>query len=192
MNQGNSKTRRRAPRRGTRSGFTLVDVVVATFVLVIAIGGLSSAVISTMQLQRANEESAAAYAALREMTESVQATDFGDIFATFNADPGDDPDGAGSAPGENFAVFGLDARPGDADGLVGQIVFPTVPAGGADELREDVVDAAIGMPRDLNGDGAVDGNDHAGDYTLLPVTFRLQWRGSNGDRQLEASVLLVE
>lgn len=170
----------------------MVDIAVATVILVVAIGGLSGAVISTTQLNRENEETAAAYAALKQITETIQDAPFEDIFATFNDDPADDPGGAGTAVGSDFAAFGLQARPADADGMVGQILFPTVVVGGATQLREDVADTDTGMPRDLSGDGAVDAADHSGDYILLPVTIQLQWLGANGNRQLDVSVLLTE
>lgn len=163
----------------------------ATVILIIAIGGLSSAVVSTNKLARESEETALAYAALKEMTETIQAVDFADVFATFNADPNDDPDGAGTAPGQSFAVFGLDAQPNDADGLAGRITFPTIAgAGGLDELREDDADVTLGMPRDLNGDGAVDNLDHSGDYLLLPLNVQIQWQGANGNRALDVSILI--
>jgi type II secretory pathway pseudopilin PulG len=181
-----------AVRSRPRSGFTMVDVVVAASILVIAIGGLSGSVISTMKLNRTNEETASAYAAVRTMTETIQDAEFGEIFATFNSDPNDDPDGAGTAPGSNFDVFGLDTRVDDADGMVGQVLFPTATAGGVLQLREDVVDPALGMPRDLDGDSFADAGDHSADYILLPVTLQLQWRGADGNRQLQLSVLLVE
>ena len=59
------------------------------------------------------------------------------------------------------------------------------------QLREDVVDASVGMPRDLNADGAVDAFDHADDYVLLPVSVRLEWRDASGDRNVEVDILLA-
>ena len=53
------------------------------------------------------------------------------------------------------------------------------------ELRENAVDTTIGMPRDLNLDGAVDALDHAGDYMILPVRVRVQWMGASGPRTVE-------
>jgi len=43
----------------------------------------------------------------------------------------------------------------------------------------------IGMPRDLNLDGAVDALYHAGDYMILPVRVRVQWMGASGPRTVE-------
>ena len=130
--------------------------------------------------------------AMRQMAERIQDEDFQDIYFLHNDDPADDPDGAGTAPGNAFVVPGLNPRAADADGIVGTILFPTVVTGAKTQLREDVASKQLGMPRDLNGDGNVDKFDHAGDYILLPMTVRLEWRGMSGDRSLVLDLLLVE
>ena len=56
----------------------------------------------------------------------------------------------------------------------------------------DLTDAVLGMPRDLNADSALDGNDHAGDYTILPVRVRIEWTGINGDRFMEMATAITE
>ena len=48
------------------------------------------------------------------------------------------------------------------------------------------------MPRDLNGDGAVDGGDHSGDYALLPVSLQLRWKGAMRVRTLEIQTFLAD
>jgi len=164
--------------------------MIAAAVLTIAISGLSSALVSAMQLTRVNRESALAQQAARRAIEQVQSTPFADIFRTFNADPADDPGGAGTAAGPDFAVPGLAAQPGDADGLPGEIQFPTISVAGLEQLREDVADAELGMPRDLNADGAVDALDHKGNYLLLPVQVRVLWRGVAGNRLIEMATIL--
>ena len=70
--------------------------------------------------------------------------------------------------------------PGDPDGLAGEIIFPV--AGG--ELREDLVDAELGFPRDLDGDG-IDGQAHNGDYEILPILIRVRWTGQLGERTFD-------
>ena len=52
-------------------------------------------------------------------------------------------------------------------------------------------DAQLGMPRDLNGDGAIDSENHAKDYLLLPVCIRIEWRGLTGDREYELHTVLL-
>lgn len=178
--------------RAFRAGFTLIEVAVAIVVLLVAVSGLSSAVVSALNLAHSNEETAIASDAARQVAESLQDVNFSDIFATFNSDPADDPGGAGVAPGNNFAVTGLAPLSADADGLAGQIIFPTSGLGGAAvALREDAVDLSLGLPRDLNADGNVDAANHANDYVLLPVTVRIDWQGSSGVRFLEFDMLLV-
>ena len=117
----------------------------------------------------------------------MRAQPFDQVYALYNADPADDPLGPGTAPGAGFAVPGLSAVPGDADGLVGLVVFPEV--GG--ELREDSADADLGMPRDLDLDGAVDDVDHSGNYGVLPVLVRVEWRGKGPARRLDLFTTLM-
>ena len=153
----------------------MVDVALASVILVVAAGGLISTVISTSRLARTTEESSDAYEAARTITETIYATAPNEVFADFTAAP-------------NFAVPGLNVQTADADGFVGQIIFPTI--GG--QLREDSTDASLGMPRDLNGDGAIDALDHSGDYAILPLTLRMQWRGVFGDQTADLSLLLED
>jgi hypothetical protein len=60
------------------------------------------------------------------------------------------------------------------------------------ELREDVVDTDLGLPRDLNGDGAIDGADHSADYRILPVRVTVSWTGQNGVRSMDFVTVLTE
>ena len=120
----------------------------------------------------------------------LQAETFSEVFQRFNSDPNDDP-ASGLSPGDLIDVPGLHLMEGDPDGSVGQILFPTATAGGAVQLREDVQDAALGMPRDLNGDGALDALDHAGDYRILPVIVRFEWASPSGPAELEFRTILA-
>ena len=91
---------------------------------------------------------------------------------------------------------GLDPLPDDADGRVGELIFPEVNTAAALpaiwELREDAVIPELGLPRDLNGDSIVDAADHAADYAVLPVIVRLEWMGDFGPRIFEMHTMLVE
>ena len=59
-------------------------------------------------------------------------------------------------------------------------------------MREDLADAELGTPRDLNGDCLVDASDHAADYTLLPVVVRLRWQSHHGPREFRLYTALSE
>jgi hypothetical protein len=73
--------------------------------------------------------------------------------------------------------------------MTGRIIFPeSIDTG---ELREDIEDEALGMPRDLNGDGEIDAVNHAKDYLLLPVRIRVEWSGLTGDRSYELYTVLL-
>lgn len=60
------------------------------------------------------------------------------------------------------------------------------------ELREDTVDPNLGMPRDLNGDGVIDGLNHASDYVILPVRIEVKWSESGADRTHSEILTLTE
>ena len=157
---------------------------VAAVVLTVAVCGLSGSMVSSMALDRANHETALAEAAVRGTMERISGTTFAETFARFNADPTDDPGGAGTSPGATFTVKGLH---GNGTALPGLITFPVGTPG---ELREDAEDARLGMPRDLNGDGVIDAANHAGNYRLLPVRVSVTWRGVNGLRTLTVESML--
>jgi hypothetical protein len=173
--------------RTASAGFTMVEVAVASFLVLVALAGLSSAVVSSLRLGSSNDELARAESAARQMVERLEDAPFAQIFASFNEDADDDPGGAGTVSGAAFAVAGLDPRANDADGMCGRILFPT-DAGGA--LREDVFRPSLGMPRDLNGDGAEDDQDHSDDYLVLPVSVLVEWTGISGASRLQLDILL--
>jgi hypothetical protein len=166
-----------------------VEIAVGMTVFVIAILGFSRALISSMQASQKTRELDRATQAANQMLERMEAEAFADVFRRFNADPADDPGGAGTAPGASFAVEGLSALSDDPDGLAGEVIFP-VQVGAPSQLREDAVLPEIGMPRDLDGDGVIDAANHAVDYTLLPVLIRVRWRSASGPGTLEVETML--
>lgn len=178
-----SRPSRPLPSRHSRQGFTFVELLVGMTVLAVALLILSSVVSSMAQQRAVNRETSLAVAAARNTLETLRSQDFGLLFALYNADPSDDPGGAGSAPGQRFAIAGLQPMPEAADGLQGEIVFPTVddPLDGQ-QLREDVVLRALGMPRDLSGDNVIDALDHGHGYFILPVQIRVRWQSPYGPR----------
>ena len=176
-------------RARTNAGFSLLEVVIAITVLTLALIGATGSILAGDRLQRVNRESALAENAVREVLESMRGSVLATTFARFNATAGDDPAGVVS-PGATFAVEGLRAPPQNGGAPVGSIVFPVVLDGGVPELREDVVDAALGMPADLNGDGAIDAVDHSADYRVLPVRVQVQWCGVLGTRTLTVETVL--
>ena len=180
---GNKERKSKGHRRG---GFALVEVLVASGVLTIAVVGMAGAMLSSMALQRSESESTLARLGAQQVLETMQAVDYAEVWACYNASTADDAGLGTAARGATFVVQGLTPVEGDADGRCGTIEFPTV--NGA--LREDVVDAALGMPMDLNADSAIDTADHASDYTLLPVRVRVDWRGPSGPQTYQLETIL--
>ena len=178
---------RRKPCR-LRAGFTFVELSVTMIVLLVALLIFSSTISGLSKQRAVNRESGLALEAARDVLEAMRATDFAEVFARYNSDPTDDPDGAGTAPGNRFAVADLRAAPDAPDDLQGEVFFPTSedPLGGL-ELREDVENAELGLPRDLSGDSIIDGQDHADDYFILPVRVVVRWTGKSGTREYRIS-----
>ena len=174
--------------RARNAGFTLVELMIVLIVLTICMGMFSSTIVSTARQNRLKRETATAAEAARRMLEILRSEPFAQLFRRYNADPADDPDGAGTAPGRGFAVETLTLVEGDADGLAGEILFPSQ----GPELREDTAAGALGMPRDLSGDAEIDGEDHSGDYVILPVQIRVRWRGLAGERTFDIYSQLVD
>jgi len=77
--------------RTTRDGFSLVDVCVALAILAVALGTLVGTIFWSMRLDEASDETAIASQSLRGMLESFNAMSIGEVYASYNADPNDDP-----------------------------------------------------------------------------------------------------
>jgi type II secretory pathway pseudopilin PulG len=179
----------RQPRASTR-GLSLVEIAVTLSVLITVLTGFSQALVSSMVASRAARETAVATEAARSVMESLQATDFASVFQANNSVAGDDPGGV-TLRLAGFEVEGLPPRPEDADGMCGEILFPEQVVWGSSQLREDIVNSVLNMPRDLNGDGVLDGADHSGDYQILPVVVRVDWRGAAGNSRVQFRTILA-
>lgn len=175
--------RARARRRG---GMGLLDLMIALTILTVAVMSLLGLVGASLQLETVNRENTLAIQAARRAIEELRAIPFEDVYSSCNRDPSDDPGAEGSGRGANFAVDGLEPARNDDDGLVGEILMPVY----ANQLREDLVDAGLGTPMDLDLDGVIDIDDHADDYRVLPVTVRLRWWNPRGESHYEITTLL--
>jgi type II secretory pathway pseudopilin PulG len=195
--------RRRTPPARSCAGLSLVEVVVALSVLIVAASIFCQTLLSTTRVRQCNRESTLAADAARVVLEEMRNEPFLEIFREYNEDTKDDPGGIGTGPGHRFDVDGLEAIDGAPS--VGRVLFPsvavqtTVSSGGGGklgsfggtttvtqyQLREDLQDASLGMPRDLDGDNVIDALDHAKNYLLLPVRVRLEWKSGNSTRRFE-------
>ena len=160
-----------------RAGFSLVEVVLVMAITSVALAMFARIMASSARLDPLAAESALAAEAARTTLELIRGQDVADVVALYNDDPTDDPGGLGTAPGPEFAVAGL--APVKADGMCGLIELPALEGA----IREDVEDALLGLPRDLNGDGVVDDEEHSADWLILPVRVRVTWMSTSSRSQ---------
>ena len=171
------------------AGMTLIEIIIGLGVVVIAIIGIMSALVSASRVDEATAEQVRALNACKSAIEQMKQVPFAEAWRRFNSNAADDPGGSGTAPGRNFAVAGLRAQPGDADGLPGQILFPEL--GG--NLCETVVESRMGMPRDLNGSGNPPSDLNVNTtYMILPVRVVVDWQGASGPYHMEMTTFLFQ
>jgi hypothetical protein len=185
---GSTSRVRRLATGSRRAGLSLVEVMVSLSICMIAMAMFSSAIISTSRLGADQRMTSLAANAGRSALEVLRTVTPSERFARFNADPADDPGGAGTAPGSFFAVDGLQPVADDPDGFVGEYVFVVTDG----KLRENAVDTLLGLPRDLNGDTLIDELDHSADYKILPVAVRIRWAGVTGPRSVTLYTMMVD
>lgn len=90
--------------RGAERGALLIEILLGLLVLALAAAGSVSSTLSGMSLEEENRDTAAATNTLRHMLEELETMPLEEVFARFNADPTDDPDGVGTAIGSTFAL----------------------------------------------------------------------------------------
>ena len=179
--------------RTRKAGLTVIEVMVGTGILLLSMLGFTRVVVFSDANPEARHEYFLASEAASRLVDELQRASFSDVFALYNDDPFDDPAGLETAPGSRIWVPGLAPSRERPIGPVGRIILPTLyNFNDGLLLREDVLDPALGMPRDLNGDSRVDQRDHSKDYILLPVTIRIEWYGEAGPSVLETRTLLAD
>lgn len=156
-------------------------------ILAIALVMLSGTVASTSRLFPSSRDNYMACQAASNKIEEMRNEELADVFRMYNRIASDDPQGPGTAPGASFDAPGLQALPGDPDGMAGEILFPETNG----ELREDFVSNLLGTPRDLDCDAEIDDVDHADDWIVLPVVVRVEWQSAGGPRKLEVPTMIA-
>lgn len=175
--------RRRRPLR--QSGFTLIEVLVTASVLLIGLMAMTSTSVVVNSLRRSASDQQRAQGALQAIVEDLHAIAreadsnsanwAGDILDVY---------GAGGNPGNQFDVDGLTPWAGNPNVATVTVV--------TDETATDaLLGAAVGMPRDLDGDGLATNVDVTDGASLLPAVVTLQWRGTSGQQQISQVVYLL-
>lgn len=189
LDRGLTPAKRRL-RRSER-GWSMLESMLAMSLLTIAVVGVGAVITTSVTLVAVSRETALAMEATRQAVECmVRSAEFENLFALYNGSAQDDPPGL-VAPGPCFEVEGLNPDTPNGSGAVGEIFFP---ASGSSPtlLSETLFDSELGMPRDLNGDGAIDTLNHASDYNLLPVRVQVRWKGVAGVRVVNYRTVLAK
>jgi hypothetical protein len=120
-------------RRRSESGFTLVELAVATVLLVAGVLALAHVALTIQAMKRADDERAMAATALLDQLRAIETTPFGDVAKNFDGHAFDVV-----LPGEANAC--LRPIPGDVDGRVGLVTVTTPdPPNDPTELLEAAV-----------------------------------------------------
>lgn len=139
----------------------LVEVVVAAAILLVGVLTLTATLDASLAAVPEDEAVRAAAGAAAAALEQLRALGPDEVCAR--------------APWAAFAVPAL-------SGGGGAIFVHT------NELE---VDAALGLPRDLDGDGAVTNPDVSAAAALLPVEVVVTWQGRAGTRTLRLATLMA-
>ena len=173
--------------RSPTAGVTLLETLIGMAFFAVAALSVMHVMIHSLRLDAVNRETAVAMLAARRVIHQMRATPFDQVFAEFNADPKDDPTGEGLAHGSACAVPDLPEYDDVVLAPRGEIVFPVADNG---DLREDLDMPLLSLPRDLSGDGQIDGKDHRDDIVALPVLVQVRWTGTAGPRRVELHAVL--
>ena len=162
----------------TAAGFTLVELMVALLVLLLAVlaclFGLGASVRDVSSTKQAYVALTAAAGKVEEMKGKV----FEDLYTLY---------GPGSA-GQSFPVtYEEDGR-----------TYTLKPSAGGNAgsvelcVNETAIPAGLGWvgAYDLNGDGDATDADVKADYKILPVIVRVVWRDAEGQRREEIKTVL--
>ncbi|MCA9321660.1 MAG: hypothetical protein KDB53_13045 [Planctomycetes bacterium] len=171
-----------------QAGFALMEVTMAIGMLTLGAVGTASVIMTARSAENTSRIERTSIKAAEELMEKIDGYAFDAIFASFNADPGDDPQGPGTAPGGAFLIDVLGngsyrflSNPADGKGVVCNVTikFPVNAAGRLDETAAGI---GMGTDLDLDGDGVQTTTDAGATYDILPVSLTIDWQspGSSG------------
>lgn len=188
----------RTKRARSQGGFSLLDTLIGSVILAIALLGHVASTIAEDAMARDGQTRSEALHVVRQFTERMRADDdWAGLYArlqqaqtlagmsTVPADTASDPV---RLPDGRWAFKPSFYYPDlvESERVPSVRLLVEVPMAG-DGLREDQADARFGLPADLNGDGTVDDQPHQTDYRVLPVRFRFTW-SADGLGQRECTV----
>jgi len=147
------------PSRARQDGLGLIDTLVSAVVIAVSILGFLSATLTSTSLEKQNRTIATANELSRSVVEQMLALPIAQVLPSYNANPADDPNGAGTAPGEQFVLQTAAQTATSATRLVTNLVT-SLPGTGSPAHDDDdddddggharsSVSAANGIPRTM-------------------------------------------
>ena len=176
---------RRTPEQG---GFTLLEVLIGTVVIAIALMGHMASAFSEYKMARGEQARSEALHVARQFVERMRSDDdWAGLYDRLRAlqlladSPGTFGDRLEDGrrawpPHHYYPDFVL---PTWLDSMVLLVDVPFDPQSPT-EFREDLPLPRYGMPTDLDGDGVIDGAPRHTDYRALPIVLTFSWR-TNGE-----------
>ncbi len=155
----------RTPGCETRrtEGITLVEVVIGIVLFTIGLLGLGAVLVSNQRSQEMAAEEAVVSHSFRNMLETLRSTPYTEIATTY----------------QDFAF------------TVGEIGARGTVRLFLNETDTSPEAANLGLPRDLDGDGAATRTDVTGGYALLPVRITISWSSFSGPQSRSLYALLA-
>ena len=159
-----------------RSGFSLLEVIVGLTILSIGMLAMTSTTVGTYKLRNADASRLAARNAIESVAREVEL-----VASSIDLDAGPwarEVLDAFAAPADQVEVPGLGPWAGETSVISIEIL--------SDETRSDAdLGVHLGMPRDLDRDGAAANTDVSDTGRMLPVIVRARWNSAGGPRQIE-------
>jgi len=146
------------------AGFSLIEVMTTVALLTLGFMGLAAGFIANARAYSRASDDIVVIHAFRQVSEVIRGTPFGEVASRYR--------------GLNFQIP-------EIDGSVLVNVF-------VDETESSPEAALLGLPRDLDGDGAAATTDVTNRYFLLPIVVEVSWKGRDGPEKKALHFLLAE
>ena len=173
------------PDREAKAGFTVVEMALATTMLMVGIMAISAATLRMHQLGRQTREHTLAPNAMTQMGERLNsASAIAAMTPSTWAFELQEAYSSGGSVGDDFHVEGL--TPLDGFENAGSIEFIT-----NETLTDAELGVVLGMPRDLNGDGDATDVDITDSAKLLPVMVTIGWTVRGSETSIKHPLFLM-
>ena len=175
-------------RRSAQGGFTLIEVLIGTVVIAIALMGHMASAFSEYRMARGEQARSEVLHVARQFVERMRSDDDWSglydrlralqLLSDTTSPLGEHLEDGRRAwpPHHYYPDFVL---PEWLDSLVLLVDVPFDPMKVTD-FREDGNQPRYGLPADLDGSGEIDAASRLGDYLALPVVLTFRWR-ANGE-----------